>query len=182
MATPLPSVLVTGASTGIGLEFVRQYAECGWRVVATHRGRETPETLVRLATKHPGVEPATMDITKADEVAALARALRAQPLDILINNAGITKDDDGASVRQNFGHYDFGLMDLIFATNVQGPLRVSQAFAEHLAAGQRKLLVTISSTHGSLTGPPGTLEELQGTFYCASKAALNRQMQVIAHV
>lgn len=181
MTTRLPSVLITGASTGIGREFARQFAARGWRVIATHRGKETPEALARLVEDYPAVQTATMDVTKPDEVAALADALHAQPLDILINNAGITKDDDGSSIRQNFGHYDFGLMDMIFATNVKGPLIVSQAFGDHLAAGDRKLLVTISSSHGSLTGPPGTLEDLQGTFYCASKAALNRAMQVMSH-
>jgi NAD(P)-dependent dehydrogenase (short-subunit alcohol dehydrogenase family) len=177
-----PGVLITGASTGIGFEFARQYAARGWRVIATHRGNGVPEALVRLSSDHSRVLPARMDVTQDHEIDKLAEMLRDVPLDVVINNAGITRDDDGDSRRQNFGSYDYSLMELIFATNVRGPLMISQAFASNLELGNHKTLVTISSAHGSLTNPPPTLDELQGVFYCASKAALNRQMQVLASV
>jgi NAD(P)-dependent dehydrogenase (short-subunit alcohol dehydrogenase family) len=177
----LKTVLITGASTGIGFEFARQYAVRDWRVIATHRGA-VPASLAQLAAEYPAVRPARMDVTRAAQVDALAQELRDVPIDLLINNAGITHDGDGASERQNIGGYDFGLMEAIHATNLRGPLLVTQAFAGNLEQGRGKTLVTISSAHGSLTDPPATLEELQGVFYCSSKAALNRAMQVLGSV
>jgi NAD(P)-dependent dehydrogenase (short-subunit alcohol dehydrogenase family) len=109
-----------------------------------------------------------MDVTNSAEVGRLAEALR-DPLDVLINNAGINRDDDPSSERQNLGGYDFALMEKIYATNLRGPLLVSQAFAPHLERGEGRVLVTLSSAHGSTTAPPPTLEELQGVFYCSSR-------------
>lgn len=178
----MQTVLVTGASTGLGFEFARQYAARGWRVIATHRGEAVPGKLAGLVGGYPAVQTAQMDVTRPNEVKAVAFALRGVALDVLINNAGITHDGDAAAERQNLGHYDFSLMEMIYATNVRGPLAVSQAFLPHLEQGRRKTLVAISSAHGSLTDPPPTLEELQGVFYCSSKAALNRAMVVLANV
>lgn len=178
----MPTVLITGASTGLGFEFARQYAARGWRVIATHRGSQTPGKLAELAGAYPAVEPAQMDVTRSEEAEELAQKLREVPLDLLINNAGITHDGDGASERQNLDGFDFGLMETIYATNVRGPLIVTQALVDHLDRGEGKTLVTLTSAHGSMTGPPPTLEELQGVFYCSSKAALNRAMQVLGRV
>ncbi len=177
-----PSVLITGASTGIGLAFARAYGARGWHVIPTHRGVQVPDTLAELAQSNPAVRPAQMDVTSQEEVARLAGQMAGEPLDLLINNAGITHDGDARAERQNIGSYDFTLMERIFATNVMGPLRVTQGFAGNLELGSGKTIVTVSSQHGSLGDPPPTLPELQGTFYCASKAALNREMQVVAEV
>ena len=73
-------------------------------------------------------------------------------------------------------------METIYATNVRGPVMVSQAFAGNLTRGTGKKLVAIGSAHGSLTDPPATLDELQGIFYCSGKAALNRAMQILGSV
>lgn len=178
----MPTVLITGASTGLGFEFARQYAARGWQVIATHRGSQTPDKLADLVREHPAVQPAQMDVARNNEVEVLAQQLRNVPLDLLINNAGITHDGDGVPERQNLRGFDFGLMETIYATNVRGPLIVTQAFIEHLERGEGKTLVTLTSAHGSLTAPPPTLEELQGVFYCSSKAALNRAMQVLGCV
>lgn len=178
----LPTVLVTGATTGIGLEFARQYAEIGWRVIGTHRGKMPSSGLAALSTQFSAVTTKRMDVTDLHQITTLAEHLRGVPLDILITNAGITHDGDARAERQNLGSFDFALWEAIFATNVRGSLAVSQAFLPHLERGSGRKLVAITSSHGSLTDPPPTMEDVQGTFYCSSKAALNRQMQVLARI
>jgi len=118
-------------------------------------------------------------VTDRGEVAALAKKLGGAPIDVLINNAGVYAEPDGDMGTQEFGHFDFTLMDTIMAVNVKGPLLVSQTLYPNVKASQQKKIVVISSTTGSLTEPyPGT----GGVFYRASKAALNREMQLIAQV
>ena len=177
MSTGQPSVLITGANAGIGLEFARQYAELGWRVIATHRGASAAPALRELAMRHARLSTASMNVTDEAQVSSLAERLRASPLDLLINNAGTYCEPDGSFATQSLGAFRFALLDEILAVNVKGPLLVTQAFLPHLRAGQRRQVVCMSSTNGSLTQSfPGR----GATFYRASKAALNRAMQVMA--
>src|SRR5215475_9317841 len=83
------TVLITGANSGIGLEFAKQYAEKGWTVIATHRRDTPPESLAELMSKHPNVRVEKMDVASKDQVFALAKKMQGQPIDVLINNAGI---------------------------------------------------------------------------------------------
>jgi len=104
---------------------------------------------------------------------------------VLFNNAGVYNDrvdcaeDEcpGDWSTQDFGNLRYELFDTIMAVNVRGPLMVSEAFVEHVAASQRKLIVSMSSTNGSLTEP---LAGAGGIFYRSSKAALNKAMQQVA--
>jgi len=172
-----PTVLVTGASAGIGLEFARQYATLGWRVLATYRGSGAAPRLHELAQCHANLAIHAMDVADEAQVTVLANRLRSSPIDVLINNAGVYSEPDGSFATQSIGAFRFALLERILAVNVKGPLLVSQAFLPHLRAGQRRQIVCMSSTNGSLTQPfPGG----GATFYRASKAALNRAMQVMA--
>lgn len=179
------TVLITGSNSGIGLEFTRQYAERGWNVIATHRRSRTPDTLAAVIAEHDNVRVERMDVTSAEDIAALARELRDVPIDLLLNNAGVYNDrgectEDACAgdwSTQDFGQLRYGLFDTIIAVNVRGPLMVSEAFIEHVAASDRKLVVSISSTNGSLTEPLGGAGAI---FYRSSKAALNRAMQLVA--
>lgn len=173
------TVLVTGANSGIGLEFARQYAAANWTVIATHRHEETPEVLKELAASHPRVRVERMDVTDQGQVAALANRLAGAPIDVLINNAGVYAETNGDASTQNFGNFDFALMDTILAVNVKGPLIVSQTFYPNVRSSRQKKIIAIGSTTGSLTQPyPGT----NGVFYRASKAALNKEMQLVAEI
>lgn len=179
------TVLITGANSGIGLEFTRQYAEKGWTVIATHRRSSIPETLAEVIAEYDNVLVERMDVTSAEQIAALAGKLADTPIDVLINNAGVYNDrtecdeDEcpGDWSTQDFGSLRYGLFDTIMAVNVRGPLMVSEAFVEHVAASERKLIVSITSTNGSLTEP---LAGGGGIFYRSSKAALNKAMQQVA--
>lgn len=179
------TVLITGANSGLGLEFSKQYAAAGWQVIATHRRTEIPATLAELKSRYLNVRIETMDVTDTEEVLALAEKLRAVPIDVLLNNAGVYNDRSGCTSEdcpgdwgnQNFGNLGFALFDTIMAVNVKGPLLVSEAFVDHVAASEQKKIVSISSSNGSLTEPLGGSGAI---FYRASKAALNRAMQLVA--
>jgi len=171
------TVLITGANSGIGLEFATQYAARDWNVIATHRHEQAPEALKQLAARYPRVRIERIDVTDPASVAALAQKLAGAPIDVLINNAGVYAESDGDGSTQLFGKYDFALLDTIMAVNVKGPLIVSQALYANVKSSAQKKIVAISSTTGSLTmGNPGT----NAVFYRASKAALNREMQVVS--
>ena len=182
------TVLITGANSGIGLEFAKQYATAGWTVIATHRRREAPDTLLTLREDYPRVVIETLDVTSVDQARALAGRLADVPIDVLINNAGVYNDrsgcnlDDGCAGNwstQGFGNLDFGLLDRIMAVNIKGPLIVSEALYDNVRASEQKKIVAISSSNGTITGElpnprPGAI------FYRMSKAALNREMQIVA--
>src|SRR5690349_648520 len=168
------TVLITGANGGIGLEFAREYAAKSWTVIATHHRSGTPEELAKLAAKYKTVRVERMDVTNKAEIDALAAKLKSVPIDVLINNAGVYS---GKPKSQDFGHFDYELFDNIMAVNVRGPLMVTEAFINNVKASKQKKVVAISSTVGSLTQPfPGG----GIVFYRASKAALNKEMQVLA--
>ena len=183
------TVLITGANSGLGLEFAKQYAAKGWTVIATHRRRDVPETLAELVAKSPKVRVETLDVTNLEQAQALAAKLKDLPIDILVNNAGVYNDrsgcasgDDacrGSYETQTFGKMDFALLDTIMDVNIKGPLIVSQAFYPNVKASTLKKIVAISSSNGTITGElpnpwPGAM------FYRMSKAALNREMQIVA--
>jgi NAD(P)-dependent dehydrogenase (short-subunit alcohol dehydrogenase family) len=183
------TVMITGANSGIGLEFARQYAAKGWSIIVTHRRSETPKTLADLSAKYAGkVRIEHLDVTSPEEAGALAARLKDVAIDVLINNAGVYNDrskcaaeDEGCPgdwTTQSFGKLDYRLLDTIMAVNIKGPLVVSQAFYPNVKAGGLKKLIAISSSNGTLTGEasprPGTI------YYRMSKAALNREMQIVA--
>jgi NAD(P)-dependent dehydrogenase (short-subunit alcohol dehydrogenase family) len=157
----MPTVLVTGASRGIGREFARQYAAAGWRVHATMR---TPTQPSHDAVVH------ALDVTDANAVAALARAID-EPLDLVINNAGISgPPDDGP------GNFPADRWLDTMRTNVVAPALVADAFAPHLARGEKRVLATISSRMGSI----GALETGGRYAYRSSKAAANMVTKLLA--
>ena len=192
--TVLPSaaradtVMITGANSGIGLEFAKEYAAQGWTVIATHRRAEPPKSLTDLAAKYRKVRIESLDVTNLEQAQKLAAKLAAVPIDVLINNAGVYNDrakcaaeDEGClgdwSV-ESFGNLKYPLLDTIMAVNIKGPLIVSETFYKNVLASGQKKIIAISSSNGSLTGEasprPGAI------FYRLSKAALNREMQLVA--
>jgi NAD(P)-dependent dehydrogenase (short-subunit alcohol dehydrogenase family) len=179
------TVLITGANSGIGLEFVKQYAAKGWTVIATSRRTGVPESLAGVIKDHKNVRAEKLDVTSAEDLKALTNKLNGEPIDLLINNAGVYNDrskchdDDcpGDWTTQSFGELHYDLLDTIMAVNLKGPLMVSEALLPNVKASKRKTIISISSTNGSLT------DQLAGSgaiFYRASKAALNRAMQLVS--
>ena len=187
-AASAQTVLITGANSGIGLEFAKQYAARGWNLILTHRRPELPKTLADLTAKYKNqVRIEKVDVTSEEQVRALAKRLENVPVDILINNAGVYNDrgtcaaeDDACAgdwTTQNFGRMRYQLLDTILSVNVKGPLLVTETLYNNVKASKLKKIVAVSSSNGSLTGPQGGGGAI---FYRSSKAALNRAMQLVA--
>jgi len=168
-----PTVLITGSNRGIGLEFVRQYAELGWRVIATCRVPDEAAQLQALAAENPAIVLEQLDVTDARSIRVVQQKYAGQPLDLLINNAALL----GARNSQSFSGQDYALAMEQYAVNALGPLRVSDAFiANILAAGPGKIV-----TLGSAAGSHAYLR-LPADFYSyrASKAAAHFLMHNLA--
>ena len=164
----MPSVLITGANRGLGLEFTRQYAADGWRVFAACRD---PAGARDLAAVEGDVFAETLDVDDGPQVAALANKLSGQPIDVLINNAGIYGPKD---VTRDTVDYD--AWGQVFRTNTMSPLAVSAAFAANVAQGGQKKIITLSSIMGSIAE-----NDSSGAFiYRSSKAAVNAVMKSLA--
>jgi len=169
------TVLVTGANRGIGFEFVRQYAEKGWRVIAGVRDPDRAEDLQTLATGHDAIDIEKLDVASVASIDALATKLVGQPIDVLINNAGIF----GEFADQAFGAIDFAQFDTFMRTNALGPLKMCEAFTPHVRAGQGRKMISITSQAGSFGLDSGGLPGMY--FYKSSKAAQNMLMRNIAN-
>ena len=164
----MPSVLITGANRGLGLEFTRQYAADGWRVFAACRD---PAGARDLAAVEGDVSAETLDVDDGPQVAALANKLSGQPIDVLINHAGIYGPKD---VTRDTVVYD--AWGQVFRTNAMSPLAVSAAFAANVAQGGQKKIITLSSIMGSIAE-----NDSSGDFiYRSSKAAVNAVMKSLA--
>ena len=87
---PAPTILITGANRGIGLEYARQSAARGWNVIATARHPAQAADLRALAEANPRVVIETLDVTDFAQVDALAAKYQGKPIDVLVNNAGIS--------------------------------------------------------------------------------------------
>jgi NAD(P)-dependent dehydrogenase (short-subunit alcohol dehydrogenase family) len=155
----MPSVLITGANRGIGLEFARQYSQEGWNVIATAR-HSSPE-LDQLGI---GVE--SLDLSDAEEVAAFPQKIEG-PLDLFIANAGTNHpmNTDGAKNGRAW--------QAMMMVNSIAPFQLGEALLPKMAAGGR--MIAISSGMGSIGDNGGGWVP-----YRTSKAALNMAWSCLA--
>jgi len=157
--------VVTGANRGIGLEFAQQLAARGEHVIATAREPEKA-----TAPRNLSLRVERLDVADGQSVSEFARRLEGTPVDVLIHNAGIGAPGPGIE-RLNMEE-----LERYFSINSVGPLRVTQALLSNLRAGERKLIVGISSGLASLEG--NTSGGWYG--YRAAKAALNMFLRTLA--
>jgi NAD(P)-dependent dehydrogenase (short-subunit alcohol dehydrogenase family) len=168
----MPTVLITGANRGLGLEFARQYASDGWDVFASCREPRRARELQALAeASGEKLSLVSMDVTDTASVRKAAQQLDGIPLDLLLNNAGTA----GAS-GQTTGNVDYENWLRVLEVNTLGAMRVLEAFADLVARSERRLVVTITSGMGSLTDNTsgGSIA------YRSSKAAVNMAMRSAA--
>jgi NAD(P)-dependent dehydrogenase (short-subunit alcohol dehydrogenase family) len=170
-----PTVLITGASRGIGLELARQYAARDWRVIATARNPASASDLQKLAAADQDVVVETLDVTDHAGVDALAAKYRDQPVDLLLLNAA--QGPTPQTAVRNLAKLDFAEARQSFEVNAIGPMKVAQAFFDSVAASGRKLIVAVSSDSGSLEASV-KMPILYN--YKASKAALNMYMHTLS--
>ena len=166
-----PTVLITGSSRGIGLELARGYAERGWNVIATCRTPSKALALTAIAEQHPNVVIEELDVTDYAEIDRLAAKYTDKPIDVLLNNAGIS----GGSENQEFGNLQYDVYFHVHAVNVVGPLKLAEAFYDNVASSEQKKIISITSTQGSIARNFGG-----NMFYRSSKSALNMVMNTLA--
>ena len=164
----MPTILITGANRGIGLEMAKQYAAQGWRV---HAACRDPGAAAALNALGGGVRLHRLDVLAPDQIRDVANALAGEPIDILVNNAGI-----GANTKTSIGDMDYALWEQLLRVNVMGPMRVAEAFIPHVAASGRRIMLFLSSRAGSIT------DNISGGryLYRTSKAALNMVVKSLA--
>lgn len=165
---------MTGASRGIGLEFVRQWLERGHRVFALARDPTGSEGLTDLATRFPEtVLSVACDVTDEESVEAARRELvrEVEGLELLVNNAGVMGD------RGTLEELDLEEVRRHIEVNALGPLRIVRAFLPLLRAGRPvRRLVNMTSLMGSIE------DNRSGDAYAyrMSKAALNMASRSLA--
>lgn len=156
-------VLITGANRGIGLEFVRQYAEDGWQVHACCRKPEAATELKKLSAGNR-VDIHPLDVTDQSSINRLKTRLAGKGIDILINNAGVIGGE-----HQTFGDIDYDAWAETLRTNTIAPYRVFEALQDNLLVGTDKKAIFISSRMGSIA----EYDSSDSFIYRSSKAALN---------
>jgi len=167
----MPTLLLTGANRGLGLEIVRQFAAGGWTVHACCRAPQSAIDLQTAAAEVPSVTIHALDVNDFAAIDDLARELEGTAIDVLLNNAGI----QGSSA-QDFGNIDYGGWAEAFRINTMAPMKMAEAFTGHVAASERKLIVTFSSVLASMA------ENRWGELhvYRTSKTAVNMVMRTLA--
>ncbi|MBS0288501.1 MAG: SDR family oxidoreductase [Proteobacteria bacterium] len=163
------TILITGSNRGLGLEFTRQYAIEGWRVIACCRNVNDAADLQMLKTQYSNIEILSLDVTDEEQLKSLQQKINF-PIDILINNAGFLEVDPP------LGDISSQTMIKSFLINALGPLKLIEALKEQVAKSERKLIVVLSSSMGSIS------ENSSGGYYSyrASKAALNMIMKSLS--
>jgi NAD(P)-dependent dehydrogenase (short-subunit alcohol dehydrogenase family) len=163
----MPTVLIMGASRGLGLEFAQQYADAGWRVIGTHRDAAGKKALKAIQ----GVETHALDVTDHEAIEDLARSLKNEAIDLLLNVAGIYGPRPAM-----LGRIDYEAWNEVFQVNTMSPLKICSSFIDHVARSELKQIVAVSSIMGSMDR-----NDVGGAYiYRSSKAALNAVMKSLA--
>ena len=161
----MATIMITGASRGLGLEFARQFYNEECRVIATCRSPKDANELNAIGD----IDVHALDVTDDKSVTTLADKLRGENIDILINNAGVIGQRDG------FGRIDYDIWAETMDTNVFGPMRVAEAFRDNVMNSYKKQMIFITSRMGSIT------EAVPNAYvYRSSKAALNMAVKCLS--
>ena len=164
----MPTVMITGSNRGLGLECARQYADEGWRVIATCRN---PGNAVELASLKGELEIHALDISDHGQILSLADSLREEAIDLLFNNAGIFDPSPSQLV-----DIDYKAWENFISVNVMSPLMVCATFSDHVAASDLKKIAIMSSKMGSIDD-----NNSGGSYiYRSYKAALNAVMKSLS--
>lgn len=160
------SVLIIGASRGLGWGLARAYLQRGWHVVATVRPGSMHTPLHALREHYARLEIDTVDVTDQAQVAALAERCAGRTFDLLFVNAGVSNDP-----KERVGDVSSEEFMRVMLTNALAPLRIVETMANLVREGGS--VAVMSSELGSVAGNTAGGWEV----YRASKAALNTLMR-----
>ena len=164
------TVMVTGASGGIGLHLAGVFARAGASVALTARRRDRIDSATQaLAGQGHKVFTAYLDVTDGESISAafddVEKALDA-PVDILLNNSGVL-------YAKRFLDQDIAEVSRLLDTNLKGAFQVAQEAARRMARHGGGIIINVASTAGLAAGA-------QFSSYCASKAGLIQLTKVMA--
>jgi NAD(P)-dependent dehydrogenase (short-subunit alcohol dehydrogenase family) len=176
----MPTLLLTGANRGIGLELMKQFTPLGWTIHATCRDPASATDLRQIADEAKGrVTIHRLEATDHSQIEALGKTLSAVPIDILFNNAGVMeakqRSYNDMAGTQTIDTLDWDDWMGVMRINVMAPARMSEVFADHVAKSERKVIAFVSSVMGSIAMTTGTW-----IHYRASKTAVNMMMRSMA--
>lgn len=167
----MPTILITGANRGLGLEFARQYASIGWYVIACCRTPDRAKELQILGEQYPDtLDIHSLNVCDHEAIGQLAKELENKAIDILLNNAGVI-----GSRNNQFNNVDYEDWLQTFRVNTLAPMKLSQAFFHHVKNSAMKKMVFMTSKMGSMAD-----NESGGSYiYRSSKAGLNAVVKSI---
>lgn len=165
--------VVTGANRGIGLEMVKQLLDSDEQVTALARNTPSAHALQQLMLDYPArFRVVEADVTKELDLDRAVKVLDGVTVDVLINNAGVFKNGDGA-----VSEFDPQIVEQTFLVNSLGPMRVTKAFLPLLNKSPNPVIANITSKMGSIE------DNTSGgnVAYRMSKAALNMFTKTLSH-
>lgn len=168
-ASERQTILITGANRGIGLEYVRQYAESGNQVYATVRDLAEATSLQQLAAEYSNIEILALDAANIAAIRELAGQLSAITVDILISNAGTYPES-------SFGKTDSQAWLHAFQVNTLTTYYLAEAFLPQLRRASQAKLIAMTSKMGSIEDNSSGGEYI----YRSSKTALNMVVKSLA--
>ena len=170
-----PTLLITGSNRNIGLEFVKQYSEKNWNIIATTRQPETSLELNTFAKDKPNIVVEKLDVTDNEDISALAKKYSNQTIDLLLSNAALTP-----RYRSSFKKISGVEEDITrqsFEINALGLLKIIQAFIPNVKKSQNGKIIALSSKASSF----GERLKIPMMYsYAMSKSALNSMMYTLS--
>ena len=183
----MKNILVTGTNKGIGLEIVRQYLNDGFKVIATCRNLSKQDSLNELLNSFPNmISVYQMELLDEKSIESFSTKIKDIPIDIFINNAGLTfgysrnakLSNTGISLNKlnTFGYIKSENWLPIFKANCIAPLLLTQLLYRNFLLGNQKKIVFISSKPASIT------ENTGGSMYMSrsSRSALNQVIKSLS--
>ena len=166
----MTTVLVTGANRGLGYEFVKQYSENGFDVLACCRNVHEAKKLKELQGISDNIKIYELDVGNIKIIKNLSQQLQNETIDVLINNAGIYRSS-------TIGNINYEEWIESFKVNTIAPYQIVENFLEQIINSDLKKVVSITSKMGSIDDNTSG-----GSYiYRSSKTALNSMMRSLTH-
>jgi len=167
----MATVFITGANRGLGLEFVKQYAQQGHNVIACSRNFSQATELSQLATLHTNIQLHELNVMDENQITELTTVFKNQPIDVLIHNAGV-----GGFQCEKLGGMDQKGWIEVLTVNTVSPMLITQALLANILASKAKTIIGLTSILASIDD-----NSSGGRYsYRASKAALNQIIKSLA--
>jgi short-subunit dehydrogenase len=166
----MSTVLITGSNRGLGYEFVKQYSENGFNVLACCRNKNNAKELEELSITSNKIKVYELDVGNVKAIKSLSQQLQNEKIDVLINNAGIYRSSTVGNI-----NYDEWVES--FKINTIAPYQIIENFLNQIINSDLKKIVSVTSKMGSIDDNTSG-----GSYiYRSSKTALNSMMKCLTH-